>query len=35
MESLLQHSKIKSNTAFSKEIDIRENDVIMVNLVKR
>ena len=30
-----QQMEIKSNVAFSKEIDIRENDVIMVNLVKR
>ena len=30
-----QQIEIKPNVAFSKEIDIRENDVIMVNLVKR
>jgi xylan 1,4-beta-xylosidase len=30
-----QQIEIKSNTAFSKEIDIRENDVIMISLVKR
>ena len=29
-----QQIEIKSKTAFSKEIDIRENDVIMINLVK-
>jgi len=29
-----QQIEIKSKSAFSKEIDIRENDVIMVNLVK-
>lgn len=27
--------EVKPNTVFSKEIDIRENDVIMVNFVKR
>lgn len=31
----VQQIEIKPNTAFSKEIDIRENDVIMINLVKR
>ena len=30
-----QQIEIKSNASFSKEIEIRENDVIMVNLVKR
>ncbi|MEJ8843659.1 glycoside hydrolase [Lacibacter sp. H375] len=30
-----QQIEVKSNTSFSKEIEIRENDVIMVNLVKR
>ena len=27
--------EVKENTAFSKELDIRENDVILLNLVKR
>lgn len=30
-----QQIEIKSNTAFSTEIDIRENDVIMIKLVKK
>jgi xylan 1,4-beta-xylosidase len=27
--------EIKPNTAFFREFDIRENDVVMVNLIKR
>lgn len=30
-----QPIEIKANAAFSQEFDIRENDVILVNLVKR
>ncbi|MEO7767681.1 MAG: glycoside hydrolase, partial [Ferruginibacter sp.] len=32
---LVQQIEIKPNTAFAKEVDIRQNDVIMVNLVKK
>src|SRR5437868_6375295 len=31
----MQQIEIKPSTVFSKEIDIRENDVIMISLVKR
>jgi xylan 1,4-beta-xylosidase len=27
--------EVKPNTAFSKELDIRENDVYLLNMIKR
>lgn len=32
---MTKHVMVKSGTVFSSEIDIRENDVIMINLVKK